>query len=53
MGDMGYIVESDRETAFRMYDRALRINRALRAVHGPLEGDEGRSPTGVSTSPTA
>jgi hypothetical protein len=48
MGDMGHLIPPNLENSFHEYDRQLRLNLALRRAHGPLPGDEGRSPTGAS-----
>lgn len=41
------IAPPDMESRFHSYDRALGENLALRAVHGRLESDDGRAPTGA------
>lgn len=47
MPGTGRIAPMDLESDFHNYDRVLRQNLALRAVHGPLDTDAGRPPTGV------
>jgi len=48
MGDSGHIIPPNLESSFHEFDRVLRQNLSLRRVHGPLEGDADRSPTGVT-----
>jgi hypothetical protein len=47
MGATGHIVPPELGNSFHEYDRVLRQNLALRRVHGPLDGDAGRPPTGA------
>lgn len=47
MGDMGHLIPPNLEGSFHEYDRQLRLNLALRRVHGPLPEDAGRAPTGL------
>ena len=53
MGDMGHLIPPNLEGSFHEYDRQLRLNLVLRRVHGPLPGDEGRPPTGVTAAQLA
>ncbi len=48
MGDTGHIIPPNLEGSFHEFDRVLRQNLALRRVHGPLDGDADRPPTGVT-----
>jgi hypothetical protein len=47
MGSHGYLDPPNTESEFHRFDRLERENRALRALHGPLDTDAGRPPTGV------
>lgn len=47
MGETGHLIPPNLESSFHEYDRQLRLNLALRRVHGPLPGDEARPPTGL------
>ena len=48
MGDTGRISPPDLGNGFHEYDRVLRLNLALRRVHGPLDSDATRPATGVA-----
>ena len=48
MGETGHLIPPNLESSVHEYDRQQRLNLALRRVHGPLPGDEGRPPTGAS-----
>ena len=48
MAHTGHIIPPNLEGSFHEFDRVLRQNLALRRVHGPLEGDADRPPTGVT-----
>jgi len=48
MGDTGHIIPPNLESSFHEFDRVLRQNLALRRVHGPLDADADRPPTGVT-----
>jgi hypothetical protein len=47
MRGRGHVVQPNLESEFHAYDRLLRENLALRRLHGPLDGDEARPPTGL------
>lgn len=47
MARVARIAPLDLENGFHAYDRVLRENLALRKVHGPLDGDADRPPTGA------
>jgi hypothetical protein len=48
MGDTGRISPPDLGNGFHEYDRVLRLNLALRRVHGPLDSDAARPATGIA-----